>query len=229
MPSQSTKPSSTKKPSVKKSSTKKTKKDTKKVVEEEVVVEEVVDNKELTKEVVVEEDVQEDVQEDVSTVKSKRKQHTRESITADFDQLTEYVSSIVESMRNDKTTQPIAKVKKITSMLRTLKKNALQLAKQKRTRVKREGKANSGFLKEVPVSDEMKKFAGWGESEMHSRVDVTKFICDYIKTNDLQNKDDRRVIEPDKKLRKLLNMDKDTSLKYFEIQKKIMPHFKKTD
>jgi hypothetical protein len=69
--------------------------------------------------------------------------------------------------------------------------------------------------------------------QMRSRVEVTKFICDYIKSNNLQNPQDRRQIVPDSKLCKLLDFkpvkdgkDKDgKALTYYYLQQKIQPHF----
>jgi upstream activation factor subunit UAF30 len=85
---------------------------------------------------------------------------------------------------------------------------------------------NSGFLKKVPISKEMAKFTGWDSSELKSRVDVTKSLCNYIRENNLQNPKDRRQILPDVKLTKLLNIKKgDPPLTYYRIQSCIKPHF----
>jgi chromatin remodeling complex protein RSC6 len=86
----------------------------------------------------------------------------------------------------------------------------------------------SGFMKPVKISKEMAKFTGWDGRELKSRVDVTKYLCNYIKNNDLQNEADRRQIKPDKKLAKLLNYDEKKDgcpLTYFYLQKKMQPHF----
>ena len=66
----------------------------------------------------------------------------------------------------------------------------------------------------------MSKFTGWDEDELHSRADVTKYICAYVKKNGLQNPDDGRQIMPDTKLQKLLGYDprSDKTLTYFNLQ-----------
>ena len=99
--------------------------------------------------------------------------------------------------------------------------------KQKK-RSTRKNNNNSGFLKPVPISKEMAKFTGWSADEPRSRVDVTKYICNYIKENDLQNPEDRRQILADSKLRKLLKYDPESAtqpLTYFHIQSLMKNHF----
>ena len=99
--------------------------------------------------------------------------------------------------------------------------------KQKK-RTARKGNQNSGFLKPVKISKEMAKFTGWKSSDLKSRVQVTKYICDYIKKHDLQNPEDRREIVPDAKLRKLLDFDpkkSDQPLRYYSLQTYLKPHF----
>ena len=58
----------------------------------------------------------------------------------------------------------------------------------------------------------------WNREGLHSRVDVTKSFCNYIKEHDLQNPNDRRVIQADDKLATLLGWDKnsDVDLTYYE-------------
>ena len=114
--------------------------------------------------------------------------------------------------------------------MKDLKKLRTQAAKLiKKPRAKNPN-TKSGFLKPVPVSGELCKFTGWDPEEMRSRVDVTKFICSYIKDNDLQNPEDKRQILADKKLCALLNYDskKDGPLTYYMIQSYIKPHFIKS-
>jgi len=87
---------------------------------------------------------------------------------------------------------------------------------QKHTRPKRATKGsqvknqNSGLLKPVAISKEIAEFAGWNPDELHSRVDVTKIICDYIKTNGLQKNSNKKNILPDEILKTLLNWNEDT-------------------
>ena len=81
-------------------------------------------------------------------------------------------------------------------------------------------------MKPVDISSEMRKFTGWDE-EPKSRVQVTKYICDYIKENDLQNPADRRQIRPNAQLKKILRLkgEQKDPLTYYTLQKHIQHHF----
>jgi chromatin remodeling complex protein RSC6 len=91
---------------------------------------------------------------------------------------------------------------------------------------KKRTNVNSGFLKQVAISKEMAKFIGCDPTELKSRVDVTKHICNYVKEHGLQNPNDKREIIPDAKLKKLLRVQKgDPALTYYRVQSKLKPHF----
>ena len=112
-----------------------------------------------------------------------------------------------------------------------LKKDSHKVSNMKRRNPNRAKNNSSGFMKPVKISKDMTKFTGWDASELKSRVDVTRYICNYVKEHDLQNPADRRQIVPDKKLRNLLKLDKaalkEEPLTYYSLQKKIQPHFLK--
>ena len=85
----------------------------------------------------------------------------------------------------------------------------------------------SGFALKVKISDELKNFMGVDKEEMVARTEVTKFLIGYIKDNNLQNKDDRRIIECDKSLKELLDVLDGDVVTYFNIQRYMNIHFKK--
>jgi len=62
-----------------------------------------------------------------------------------------------------------------------------------------------------------------------ARTEVTKFLTSYIKMNNLQQTEDKRKIKPDTKLLKLLNVDINEEVTYFNLQKWMKPHFPKTE
>jgi hypothetical protein len=76
--------------------------------------------------------------------------------------------------------------------------------KPKRSNKGKNQNQNSGLLKPVGISEEMAQFANWDPSEKHSRVDVTKVICAYVKENNLQKKSNKKTIIPDDKLKTIL-------------------------
>ncbi len=63
------------------------------------------------------------------------------------------------------------------------------------------------------------------EDELVARTDVTKYLIDYIKKENLQNKDNKKQIIPDVKLKKLLVIKDNDELTYFNIQKFMNKHF----
>jgi chromatin remodeling complex protein RSC6 len=60
-----------------------------------------------------------------------------------------------------------------------------------------------------------------------ARTDVTREINKYIRTNNLQDKENGRKINPDKKLTSLLKLKKGDELTYFNLQRYMSPHFAK--
>ena len=190
----------------------------------------------------VEEVVEEVVEETTPTTAEvapkatkKRRVVDRESGFASCDALQKQVEDEIDAVRSASDKTRVSGVKFLRSLnksLKQLKKDTARAMKQKRKNPNRAKNTSSGFMKPVPISGEMSKFTGWNSDELKSRVDVTKYICGYIRENNLQNPDDRRQIVPDKKLQALLKLDKkslkEEPLTYYSLQKKIQPHFVKS-
>lgn len=166
--------------------------------------------------------------EDSSTEKKKRRVPTKETIVADFDELVSVVQGEIDRLRESSGRQKGVKfLRSLNKRIKVLRGHSVRVMKQK-TKTNRKNNTNSGFLKPVQLSKEMAKFTGWDHSELRSRVDVTKYICNYIHENDLQNPDDRRQIVADKKLANLLQYDSksdDKPLTYYRIQTYLKKHF----
>jgi len=123
--------------------------------------------------------------------------------------------------------------------IRTLKIRLQKLEKQvhrdhKTTAKKLRGKKRrpvdpnaqpSGFAKPGPVSDELRKFLSLGNDELIARTSVTKRINAYCKENNLQNEKDKRIINADTSLRKLLKMSETDKLTFFNLQTYMKVHF----
>jgi chromatin remodeling complex protein RSC6 len=60
-----------------------------------------------------------------------------------------------------------------------------------------------------------------------ARTSVTRDINAYIRTHELQDKNNGRKINPDKKLATLLKLSSSDELTYFNLQKYMSPHFAK--
>lgn len=82
-----------------------------------------------------------------------------------------------------------------------------------------------GFLKPIKVSNELCEFFNLDVNEKHSRVSVTKKICNYIINNNLFDPNNNRVIVPDEKLKTLLNYKGDIPLTHKNLQTYLKSHF----
>ena len=101
---------------------------------------------------------------------------------------------------------------------------AQKISKRKR---KSGNRAPSGFVKPTLISKELANFLGKPVGTEWARTEVTREINAYIRTHSLQDKENGRKINPDTKLRALLQLKKDEELTYFNLQKYMSPHFAK--
>ena len=104
-------------------------------------------------------------------------------------------------------------------------KNAQKASQKKKRKVG--NRAPSGFVKPTLISNELADFLGKPEGSEMARTDVTREINKYIRTNNLQDKENGRKIIPDKKLTSLLKLQKGDELTYFNLQRYMSPHFAK--
>ena len=105
---------------------------------------------------------------------------------------------------------------------------AAQKISSKRKR-KAGNRAPSGFVKPTKISDELASFLGKEKGTEMARTEVTRDINKYIRTNNLQDKDNGRKINPDSKLSALLKIKKNEELTYFNLQRYMSPHFAKAN
>ena len=99
---------------------------------------------------------------------------------------------------------------------------------QKRVTGKRKRAANSspsGFSKPGPISDELRSFLKLGKDELIARTEVTKRINSYCKEHGLQGEKDKRILNANSELRKLLRLGKNDELTFFNLQKYMKVHF----
>ena len=100
--------------------------------------------------------------------------------------------------------------------------------KQNSKRKRKSGnRAPSGFVKPTRISDELAKFLEKTPGTEMARTEVTRDINKYIRTHNLQDKENGRKINPDTKLAALLKLKKSDELTYFNLQKYMSPHFAK--
>ena len=133
----------------------------------------------------------------------------------------------------------LAKLQQLSVMISTLKSEYRALEKKwsrevksaEKVSSKRKRKAGnrapSGFVKPTKISDELASFLGKDKGTEMARTEVTRDINKYIRTHNLQDKENGRKINPDTKLAALLKLKKTDELTYFNLQRYMSPHFAK--
>jgi chromatin remodeling complex protein RSC6 len=141
---------------------------------------------------------------------------------------TELNDDLAELMKNIQARVALDNAIKVSAKAIEKKVAKLQKIMEKSTK-KRKTSQNkmSGFEKPTAISDELAKFVGEQPGVMLARTAVSKKIHEYVKSNNLQNPANRRIINPDAKLKKLLNTTGKDELSYFNLQKYLKVHFKK--
>ncbi len=112
------------------------------------------------------------------------------------------------------------------------KKSARQLKVSQKASAKRKhssvNRAPSGFVQPTLISDELAGFLGKDKGSKMARTEVTREINAYIRSNNLQDKENGRRINADNNLSTLLKLKKGEELTYFNLQRYMSPHFAKT-
>jgi chromatin remodeling complex protein RSC6 len=102
--------------------------------------------------------------------------------------------------------------------IKDVKKDVKKVAKKPR----KNNDKMYGIFKPVTCSNEVIKFTGWDPEIKYARLDVYKFLYDYVKSNNLTSVVDKKtVIVPDNALSELLGYDENTdgSMNFFHIPK----------
>jgi len=140
----------------------------------------------------------------------------------------------------EQSTEFNAKLQQLASLISSLKseykslekkwQRELKTAQKQSSKRKRKSgnRAPSGFVKPTRISDELASFLGKDKGTEMARTAVTRDINAYIRTNNLQDKENGRKINPDAKLASLLKLQKTDVLTYFNLQKFMSPHFAKS-
>lgn len=158
--------------------------------------------------------------------KLSRRRRTYAQLLSELDQLQLTVTSSMEEGKLSKTNDLNRFLKSVEKGLRRIRVHVQKIGKN-RAASSTSSNVQSGFQKPVQISEAVASFTGWNAAEPRARVEVTNFVCDYIKQNNLQSPDDRRVILADEKLSHLLDYDRarDGNLTYATIQKLLAKHY----
>ena len=120
----------------------------------------------------------------------------------------------------------------LTALERKVARERKVVEKKMKTKVKRVRDPNappSGFRKPLKVSAELQKFLNLPDGELIARTEVTKAINVYCKAHNLQKEEDKRTINADPTLKKLLRLNKGDELTFFNLQKYLKHHYPNKD
>lgn len=149
-------------------------------------------------------------------------------------------SDSAEASIIEQSTEFNARLQQLASLISSLKSDykslekkwqrELKVAQKQNSKRKRKSgnRAPSGFVKPTRISDELATFLGKDKGTEMARTSVTRDINAYIRTNNLQDKENGRKINPDTKLAALLKLTKEDELTYFNLQRFMSPHFAKS-
>ncbi len=118
---------------------------------------------------------------------------------------------------------------KIKLVEKKVNKKVRQLEKENNKNKNKGNRNPSGFANPTKISSELCAFMKIPNGSQVARTEVTKHIIQYIKDNNLQSKENAKLIAPNNKLKKLLNVkESDDPLSYFNIQRYMNKHFIKS-
>ena len=133
--------------------------------------------------------------------------------------------SMVCNTLNSLKTQISALQTHVKTLERGVKKEMKSLKKEA-SKVKVKGNRKpSGFARPSKISDDLCKFMNKGTGSKVARTEVTQYLIGYINENNLQFQENRKIIKPDERLTKLLNIKEDDELTYFNLQRYMNQHF----
>jgi chromatin remodeling complex protein RSC6 len=157
--------------------------------------------------------------------KKRAKKVTKEDVQQKWDELFETYKNELKVKKTSE--QNVSLLKFLTS----LKNDTFKALKLKTRNVSTTDKNNSGFMKPVSVSDELRSFIDIDNSDPITRVLITQKLCQYIKENNLQKPEDKREIIPDEKMKKLFDIQPNESekLTYYSMQRRVQRHIFKLE
>ena len=143
--------------------------------------------------------------------------------------LTEQFQNIIETINTFKSSMSALQTQ-IKFLEKGVRKELHQVHKTIKKR-KTGNKKPSGFATPSPISKELCKFMGIESNSEVARTVVTRHIIQYIRDNNLQYPENKRIIIPDKNLSMLLGVENDaqTVVTYFNIQRFMNKHFIKKE
>ena len=146
------------------------------------------------------------------------------STTKTVNPITEQFGAVLNTLSSFKSQISMLSAQ-VKSLEKTVKKQMKQLEREAQKNKNKGNRIASGFAVPSKISNVLCKFMGKPEGTEMARTEVTKYIIQYIKNNNLPDKDNKKVIKPDNALKSLLNVKATDEVTYFNLQKYMNKHF----
>jgi len=142
--------------------------------------------------------------------------------------ISEHFNGILSNLSNFKT-QITGLQNQLKNLEKYVKKEFKNLSKEALKNKNKGNRKPSGFAKPTKISPELCEFLEKEDGAEVARTDVTQYLITYIQENELQDPENRKIIKPNDKLKKLLGINDDEVISYFSLQKYMNKHFNKAN
>ena len=115
----------------------------------------------------------------------------------------------------------------IRGLEKSVRKEMKSLQKEAAKNRNKGNRRPSGFAKPSKVSSELCAFMKKDIGTEIARTEVTQYLIQYIKDNNLQFAGNKKIIVPDATLKKLLSVKEGEEVTYFNLQRLMNRHFVK--
>lgn len=115
----------------------------------------------------------------------------------------------------------------IRGLEKSVKRNMKSLQREAKKNRNKGNRKPSGFAVPTNISNELCDFMQRPHGTKVARTEVTQYIIQYIKDNNLQFAQNRKIIKPNSALRSLLAAKTKDEVTYFNLQRYMNRHFVK--
>tara|TARA_X000000950_G_C13614292_1_gene536628 strand:+ start:128 stop:625 length:498 start_codon:yes stop_codon:yes gene_type:complete len=139
------------------------------------------------------------------------------------DNTEESIKTLINSVNTIKAalTEVVSQIKALDKKIKKEKKSQSKQTVSTASKTRKP----TGLALPTTISNELADFMKESCDKKIARTDVTSYLIKYIKSNNLQDKDDKRNINPDEKLDKLFLNPNNEKITFFNLQKFINHHF----
>ena len=113
----------------------------------------------------------------------------------------------------------------VRALEKTVGKQMRNYAREAKKIKNKGNRKQSGFAVAGKISDELCEFMQKPKGSTAARTEVTQYIIKYIKDNNLQWVENRKIIKPNTPLKNLLAVQPNEEVTYFNIQRFMNKHF----